>query len=64
MYTITRKDFEKLKREHPDYVSKAIMKHEHNGNVCNIGDYTCFECLLSNQSGTGLIFEHIHFEII
>lgn len=66
MYQITRKQWEKIKREHSDYVGKALQRHEHNGRVCEIGDACCFEHLLSGEKDTGavLVFEHIHFEII
>lgn len=68
MYTIKRKDWNEIKRKHPDYCGKAIMRHEWRGKVCEAGEWTCFASILpgypNNQTGTTLVFEHIHFEII
>ncbi len=66
MYHVTKREWEKIKNAHPDYVGKALQRHEHDGRACEIGDACCFECLLPGAPNTGatLIFEHIHFEIV
>ena len=66
MYHVTKGEWAKIKAEHPDYVSKAIRRHEYGGRVCEIGDACCFECLIPGAPNTGatLIYEHIHFEIV
>lgn len=69
MYTITRKEWNEIKRRHPDYTGKAIMRHEHDGKVCEAGEAVCFASLLPDFPkigimGPALVFEHIHFEII
>lgn len=65
MYHVTKREFDRLCREHPDYVCRCFEDHEHNGIVCKRGEYCCFEYLLSKNPdhGTKLIFQHIHFEI-
>lgn len=67
MYQVSKEEWNKIKNEHPDFVGKAIRKYEHDGKVCNIGDWTCFEGLMPGADktvGAALIFEHIHFEIV
>ena len=67
MYTITKAEWSKLvARHYPDYIDRAISRHEHDGKVCEAGEWTCFECLLPGapNTGTTLVFQHIHFEII
>ena len=66
MYQINKKEWDRLKREHPDYVCRNFYQHEHNGKISKKGDWSCFEYLLSRnpEHGTSLIFEHIHFEIV
>ena len=64
MYKISKQDFDKLRKDHPDYVMRSIMKYKHKGKVSPAGSWTMFESLLTHQSGTGLIYEHIHFEIV
>lgn len=67
MYYVKKSEWTKLVKRHcQDYIDKAITRHEHNGKVCEAGDWTCFECLLPGAPNTGavLCFEHIHFEII
>lgn len=34
MFNISKKDFDALRANHPDYISKAICDHEHNGKTC------------------------------
>lgn len=62
---IPRAEFNKLKLEHPDYIARALCKHEFNGKICNVGDWMGFASILTgnNKNGTELIFEHIHFEL-
>lgn len=66
MITIKKKEFDRLLLKHPDYVGRAIARHEHDGKVCEIGDYCGFESVITGDTGKGssLIFQHIHFEII
>lgn len=67
MYYIKREDWNRLTREQPDYTGRAIQRHEHNGKVCEKGEWTCFESLLPGAPlgvGTALVFQHIHFEIV
>ena len=66
MYHVTKIQWQKILRDHPDFVTKVFRRHEHGGKVCNTGDYACFECLLPGAPNTGcvLVFEHIHFEIV
>ena len=66
MIKITRAEFNRLRKLCPDYIGKNITRHEFNGKVCNVGDWTAFESVLTGNrsSGTTLIFEHIHFEIV
>lgn len=66
MYTITRKEWERILIDHPDYAGKSMLRHEHEGRVCETGDACCFEYLLPGAPNTGatLVFEHIHFEIV
>ena len=67
MFTIKKSDFDKLRREHPDYIVKATRRHECNGLVCEAGDYMGFDSIIKEgllRKGTRLIFEHIHFEVV
>lgn len=66
MFAISKKDFDALRANHPDYISKAICDHEHNGKVCRRGEWCAFESVLTwdASKGTTLIFEHTHFEIV
>ena len=67
MYYISKADWDRLGEQHsPDYIDRAISRHEHDGKICEAGEWTCFECLLPGapNSGTTLVFQHIHFEII
>lgn len=65
-YQITRKEWERIKREHPDYTGTTIQRYEYEGRVCEAGEACCFEYLLPGAPHTGctLVFEHIHFEIV
>lgn len=66
MIEIKKQDFDRLRYNHPDYISKSLMRHEHEGKVCEKGDWMAIEGVLTGDwnSGGRLIFEHIHFEII
>lgn len=66
MIVIGRAEFDRLRREHPDYISRAIMRHEHDGKVCEKGEFCGFESVITGdpKKGTSLIFQHIHFEIV
>ena len=66
MIYIDRKRFAELKKQNPDYISRALQDHTHNGKTCKRGEYMAFESVLTGDysKGTTLIFEHIHFEII
>ena len=66
MIEIKKADFEKARKQHPDYINRCIMEHEHNKKVCQSGEWMAFEGALTGDwsSGTKLIFQHIHFEII
>lgn len=66
MYQITKAQWKKMKADHPDYVGTAIRRHEWDGKVCEAGDGACFECCIPGapNTGTALVFEHIHFEIV
>lgn len=66
MIAIKKAEFDRLRREHPDYIGHAIATHEHNGKICRRGEWTAFESVLTGDysKGTTLIFEHIHFEIV
>lgn len=66
MFTIKKSDFDRMRREHPDYISKAGQRHEWNGLVCEAGDYMGVASIITGDrsKGTTLIFEHIHFEIV
>lgn len=66
MIEINRRKFDQLCRKHPDYISRAIMRHEHNGRVCEKGEFCGYESVITGdpRKGTALIFQHIHFEII
>lgn len=67
MYQIKRNVFNEIKRKHPDYVSRALTRHEWQGKVCEAGDWMAFDSMLPgypNPKGTRLVFEHIHFEIV
>lgn len=68
MYTITRREWEKLKsRNYPDYISHPLWDHEWNGKKCTTKDWCCMASVLpgypGDPNGTRLLFEHIHFEI-
>lgn len=66
MFTISKKDFDALRANHPDYISRAICDHAHGGKICQRGEWCGFESVLTGDAskGTSLIFEHIHFEIV
>ncbi len=66
MITIKKADFDRLRKQHPDYITKAMTDHTHNGKTCKRGEWCAFEgCLTGDFSrGCTLIYEHIHFEII
>lgn len=66
MITISKKDFERLRHNYPDYISRCLITHEFNGKTCKRGEYMAFEAILTGDysKGTTLIFEHIHFEIV
>lgn len=66
MIEIKKKDFDRLRREHPDWITRTIIEHAHNGVVCKKGDYCAIEGALTGDYSRGctLIFEHIHFEIV
>lgn len=64
---IPRRKFEELKRRcYPDFIDKALERHEHNGRVCEAGEWCGFAGILADdyEHGTSLLFEHIHFEIV
>ena len=59
--------FEELKQKHyPDYIGKAIARHEFQGRVCEAGDWCGMAGILTDdyENSTSLLFEHIHFEIV
>lgn len=66
MFIISKKYFDALRANHPDYISKAICDHEHDGKICKRGEWCGFASVLTGDAskGTILIFEHIHFEIV
>lgn len=66
MITIKKADFDRLRRENPDYIQKTGHRWEWNGKVCEAGEYMGFKSILTGDpsAGTCLIFEHIHFEIV
>ena len=66
MIYIDKRRFAELKKQHPDYISKALQDHTHKGKTCKRGEYMAFESVLTGDysKGTTLIFEHIHFKII
>lgn len=66
MIEIKKADFDRIRREHPDYISRCTIPHEFNGKECKPGEWMAFEgCITGNWSrGACLIFQHIHFEII
>lgn len=66
MFTIKKSEFDRLRRNHPDYISKAGRRHEWNELVCDAGDYMGFASIITGDpsKGTTLIFQHIHFEIV
>ena len=67
MIYIDKKRFAELKKQNPDYISKAIQDHTFDGKTCRAGkDHIAFESVLTGDysKGTTLIFEHIHFKII
>lgn len=66
MFYIKKAEFDRLRKEHPDYISKAGTAHTWNGKTCNAGDYMGFESTITGDysKGTTLIFQHIHFEIV
>lgn len=66
MIEIKKADFDRLRNQHPDYISRCGREHEHDGKVCKSGEWMAFEGALTGDwsSGTKLIFQHIHFEII
>ena len=67
MIYIKRERFNELKKNNPDYITKAIQDHKFDGKTCRAGvDHITFESVLTGDStkGTVLIFEHIHFEIV
>lgn len=67
MIYIEKKRFTELKKQNPDYITKAIQDHTFSGKTCRAGiDHIAFESLLTGDysKGTKTIFEHIHFEII
>ena len=63
---IKKADFDRARRQHPDYISRAIMDHTWNGKTCKRGEWTAFEGAITGDWSRGavLIFQHIHFEII
>lgn len=66
MLHIRKSDFDRLRREHPDYIGRCLITHEHNGVECRRGEWMAFEGALTGDwsKGTVLIFQHIHFEIV
>ena len=66
MITISKRDFDRTRKEHPDYISRCLITHEHNGQTCKRGEWMAFEGAITGDwsKGTTLIFEHIHFEIV
>lgn len=66
MLYITKKDFAQIRKQYPDYVSKARQEFKHAGKTCKAGDWCAFEgCITGDfKNGCTLIFQHIHFEII
>lgn len=66
MITTSKKDFDRIRKEHPDYISRCLITHEHNGKTCKRGEWMAFESILTGDlsKGTAPVFEHIHFEIV
>ena len=66
MIEIKKADFDRLRKRHPDYISRCMITHEHDGKQCRRGEWMAFEGVLTGDysKGTTLIFQHIHFEII
>lgn len=66
MIEIKKADFDRLRKQHPDYISHCMITHEHDGKQCRRGEWMAFEGALTGDwsNGTKLIFQHIHFEII
>ena len=66
MITISKKEFTRLRRENPDYISRCLIDHEFKGRTCQRGEWMAFESVLTGDpsKGTTLMFEHIHFEIV
>lgn len=66
MITIKKSDFDRLRREHPDYIGPAIYPHTFDGKTCHTGEWVAFECILTGDYSKGchLLYEHIHFDII
>lgn len=66
MLKIRKSDFDRLRREHPDYIGRCLITHEFDGKECRRGEWMAFESVLTGDysKGTRLVFEHIHFEIV
>lgn len=66
MLYIKKSDFDRLRRNHNDYISRALIDHEFNGKICRRGEWMGFAATLTGDpaQGTKLLFEHIHFEIV
>ena len=50
MIYIDKKRFAELKKQHPDYISKALQDHMHNGKTCKRGEHMAFESVLTGDS--------------
>ncbi len=66
MYKITRSEWDKICKEHPEYVCKNFGRYCRNGLVSEKGAWSCFEQLLSHNPKhlTNVIYENVDFEII
>ncbi len=66
MIYIEKAEFQKLVKQHPDYIGKCLQDHTFNGITCKRGEWCGFESVITGDctKGTTLIFQHIHFEIV
>jgi hypothetical protein len=66
MYRIGRQEWERICKEHPEYVCRNINNYRRNGRVSKKGEWSCFEQLLSKDPRhlTNMIRENIDFEIV
>lgn len=66
MITIRKEDFKRARADYPDYIGINPSEIEYNEKICKRGDWMAFEGAITGDwsTGTNLIFEHIHFEIV